>query len=243
LRTIGLDQEALTFGILITGDEEVGGFNGARKVLEKVDTAFCIALDGGDTGKVVVREKGIWRLQLISKGRAAHGARPWLGDNAIEKLIDDYAEIKRFFEYAPGEDTEHWHRTINFSILHAGRSPNQVPDYAEALFDIRYTETDRLDELLEKMRSRIKGELREEFREPIFRGGDSPHLDRLLEMSPGIRTGVEHGASDARFLSSYGIPGIVWGADGEMSQHTLDEHVVIDSIYELFDILNKFVQL
>jgi len=241
LRRIGQDQDGLTFGILITGDEEVGGRSGAKKVLEQVDAAFCIALDGGNIGTIIIREKGIWRLKLITRGKTAHGARPWQGENAIEKLIDDYADIKSFFEHPAGADPEHWHRTINFSMIHAGQSANQVPDYAEALFDIRYTEADRLDELLEKMRSKIKGELREEFREPIFRGGDSPYLDLLMEISE-TRTGAEHGASDARFLSSHGIHGIVWGADGEMSQHAPNEHVVIDSVYELYGILDKFVQ-
>ena len=35
LRGRGQDQEDLPFGILITGDEEVGGANGAKKVLEQ----------------------------------------------------------------------------------------------------------------------------------------------------------------------------------------------------------------
>ncbi|MGB8428161.1 MAG: peptidase dimerization domain-containing protein, partial [Desulfobacterales bacterium] len=123
----------------------------------------------------------------------------------------------------------------------AGTSINQVPDSAEALFDIRYTENDDIDALVESMQTKIGGRLVIEEREPLFMGGDSPHLDRLLEIAAGTATGFEHGASDARYLSQYGIKGIVWGADGNMSQHTAEEHVEIASVFTLYEILDKYL--
>jgi succinyl-diaminopimelate desuccinylase len=242
LRKKGMGQEELPFGVLITGDEETGGVNGAKKALGLVDTDFCIALDGGSIQTIVIKEKGIWRLKLVARGKAAHGARPWLGENAIENLMADYALIKPFFDPSADAGAEHWHRTLNFSIIQAGTSLNQVPDYAQALFDIRYTEADNLDKLLEQMRGVIKGELIEESREPLFLGGDSPYLDLLLKIADKTGTGAAHGASDARFLSDYGIKGIVWGADGDMSQHALDEHINIDSIRELYTVLDEFMK-
>jgi succinyl-diaminopimelate desuccinylase len=235
----GGGQGDLSFGILITGDEEMGGKKGAKEALAEVNADFCIALDGGGLKKIVAKEKGILRLKLISKGRTAHGARPWLGENAIEKLISDYLQIRPFFELtAP----EHWHRTLNFSIIHAGKSVNQVPDYAEALFDIRYTENDDLKQLVEEMRRHIQGELAVEAEEPLFRGGDSPYLDLLLNIAKDTIVGFEHGASDARFLSNYGMKGIVWGADGDMSQHSREEHLNIESAFALYRILDEFVE-
>ncbi|MBW2592287.1 MAG: M20 family peptidase, partial [Deltaproteobacteria bacterium] len=72
--------------------------------------------------------------------------------------------------------------------------------------------------------------------------GDSPYLDLLLKIADKTGTGAAHGASDARFLSNHGIKGIVWGADGDMSQHALDEHVNIDSIRELYTIMDEFMK-
>ena len=48
--------------------------------------------------------------------------------------------------------------------------------------------------------------------------------------------------SDARFLSDHGIPGVVWGADGETSQHSENEHLVIASLEELHDGLTAFLE-
>jgi succinyl-diaminopimelate desuccinylase len=239
LREKNKGQEDLPLGIVVTGDEEIGGHRGARHVLETFRTDFCIALDGGSPEKIVVKEKGVLRLKLISRGKSAHGARPWLGENAIEKLIEDYLKIRPYFQES---SPEHWHRTMNFSVVHAGKSTNQVPDYAEATFDVRYTENDDMDTIIEKIQEDIEGELRVEAKEPLFQSGDSPHLDALLEISKGTKVGFEHGASDARFLAQYGMKGIVWGADGDQSQHSEQEHVNIPSVYTLYGILDEFMK-
>ncbi len=241
----GKSQDELPFGVLITEDEETGGFNGAKEALKNIRTDFCIALDGGGLNTIVVKQKGIVKLKLISKGKAAHGSRPWLGENAIEKLINDYAKIKKMFNQS---DPNHWHRTVNLGIIHSGKpdtkeeSFNQVPDYAEAVLDIRYTENDDIDSLIEKMQKELSSEVRTEYIEPLFFGGESPYLAKLLDISKNTRLGFAHGASDARFLSEYGIEGIVWGADGDLSSHSDDEHVNIESVYELYQILNEFMK-
>ena len=76
---------------------------------------------------------------------------------------------------------------------------------------------------------------------PMFLGGNSPYLDKLLSFTPSTQLGCEHGASDARHLADHGIPGIVWGADGDMSQHSEDEHIHIDSFISLYNILDQFL--
>ena len=60
-------------------------------------------------------------------------------------------------------------------------------------------------------------------------------------VSPQATIGFEHGASDARHLAAHGIPGIVWGADGDESQHSADEHVDIQSVLNLSELLKKFI--
>ncbi len=238
LREEGKGQEDLKCGLLITGDEEIGGKRGAWKALKEIKAGFCIALDGGDLQKIVVKEKGVLRLKLISRGKAAHGARPWYGENAIEKLISDYGKLKPYFEKST---PDHWHRTMNFSTITAGKSVNQVPDYAEAIFDIRYTENDTMEDIVEEMRMEIEGDLSVIENEPIFQGGNSKYLDMLLDISKGTELGFEHGASDARFLAEHGIKGIVWGAEGDQTQHAVDEHINIESVKKLYRILEEFI--
>lgn len=244
LREKGLDPSGLKVGILMTGDEETGGYRGAASAMTKIRADFCIALDGGSTDRIITREKGILRIRLTASGRSAHGSRPWLGENAIEILMNDLGRLKPLFdrEDPGGRAPDHWHRTMNIGRIEGGSSVNQVPERASADLDIRYTEQDDAPGLVEEMRRRVRSELVLLRREPLFTSGESPYLDRLQAAAPGAVFDREHGASDARFLAAHGIPGVVWGADGDMSQHAADEHVVIDSIGRLYAALDRFIR-
>ena len=239
LRKQGKTQSDLPFGLLITSDEEIGGFNGAKKALKEIKTDFCIVLDGGSLEKIVVKEKGLLRLRLISREKTAQIASPWLGKNAMEKLIEDYIKIRTYFiRSAP----EHCHRAININSVEAGKLHHRVPKYAQAVLDIRYAENDNMDAFIAKMQRELHSELVVEAIEPLFDEGPSPYLDLLLEISKNTVVGFEDGSNDACFLSEYGIKGIIWGADGDQSHHSMSEHVNIESVYALYHILNVFME-
>jgi succinyl-diaminopimelate desuccinylase len=238
LRETGRGQKDLPFGILITSDEEIGGYNGVGAVVDTVKPEFCIALDGGNPQRIITKEKGLLTVKLVAAGKAAHGSRPWLGDNAIDNLIADYAKLQTLFE-KPAAGT--WLKTMSLDIINAGKSFNQVPDRAEAVFDIRYTENENPDELFEQMQAAISGTLEVMRKEPMFLGGESAYLDRILALAGETEVGFEHGASDARFFSQKGVKGIIWGAEGDHSAHAVDEHVNIESIATIYDVLDRFL--
>ncbi|WP_243358842.1 M20 family metallopeptidase [Fundidesulfovibrio terrae] len=225
-------------GILLTGDEEVGGRRGARRALEGVSAEFAIALDGGDPQSLVVLQKGVLRLVLTARGKAAHGARPWLGVNAVEALMADLAALKSLFAH---EREDHWNRTLNIGMVAGGTAVNMVPAEARAWLDVRYTEDDDPEALLAEIRSAVQGEVALERQDIMFQSGDSPLFERLLRRAKGARPAKAHGASDARFLSERGIPGVVWGAQGGGSQHSDDEYLDIASLAHVVAVLWDFL--
>lgn len=252
LTTRGLGPDALALVLVITGDEETGGRNGAFRVLPHVRADFCVALDGGSPGSVIIKEKGVIDLVLTARGKSAHGARPWLGENAVDALLRDYAALKPLFPdlypelagtdmppspAASAQPDAHWHRTMNLGLLHAGTAINQVPAEAVAHLDVRYTEHDDPHQLVAAMRAAVQGELAVSRMEPLFVTGDTPWLDRLLRHAPGAATGCAHGASDARFLTDLSIAGVVWGAEGETSQHTDHECLLVPSLVPVYHAL------
>lgn len=229
----------LNFGLLLTGDEEVGGANGAKKASDSVATDFFLAIDGGSPGLIVTKEKGVISLELQARGQAAHAARPWLGRNAFDILIEDYARISTLF---PVTSDENWHRTMVLTKCEAGNgSSNIVPEEARAVLDIRITENDDADFLVSQIEDMVKSDVIVHAKEPVFMSGPSTYLDLLVDHSGGAAVGFEHGASDARYFSSKDIPGAIWGANGEMSQHTNDERIVIPSLYQLYDRLDSYL--
>ena len=235
----GRGQGELNFGVLITGDEEVGGMDGAARMLEEISPEFSIALDGGSPDMIVTKEKGILRLLLESHGKTGHASRPWMGVNAIDRLFRDYTVIMGHFK---SETKDRWHMTASPTVVDGGGTTNQVPDYCRMLFDVRYTETDDVDELVADIGEKIQGNLTVAMKEPVFVTGPTPYLEHLQSVDSQIKTGFEHGASDARHLMRFGRTGVVWGAQGDLSQHSLDEHVDIRSIGLLYERLARFLQ-
>lgn len=234
-KNIPIDNMPL--GLLFTGDEEVGGANGAGSLVKELHPDYFIAIDGGRPDLIITKEKGILALTLTAKGQAAHAARPWLGESGFDVLIEDYLRLKGLFAV---ESADHWHPTMVLSNCQAGTgSTNMVPDTATATLDIRYTENEDPDQLLQEICKLVRSEVTVRAIEPLFIGGESFLTDSLARLA-GAEISFEHGASDARYFSKMGIPGAVWGAAGEMSQHTSTEHVVIQSLFDIYTVLQRF---
>ena len=45
--------------------------------------------------RIEVAQRGILWLEVKTKGRAAHGGRPWLGVNSINQMVDFLTRIKK----------------------------------------------------------------------------------------------------------------------------------------------------
>jgi succinyl-diaminopimelate desuccinylase len=156
-----------------TSDEEIGGGAGAKWLAEsgRFKGDVCIIGDGNGGGaaspSIDLGCKGGAQTRLISKGKTAHGSTPFLGDNAINKLIKVIPEVYKIGNYKlelpedlnkPIRDSVKFYmaeaktpelqkairRMFNYpsvtcNIINGGVKINVVPDYAEAEFDIRLT--------------------------------------------------------------------------------------------------------
>lgn len=246
------------FRLLITGDEESGGRNGAGVLSREIRPDFCLALDGGSPKEIITRQKGVLRLSLTENGLSAHGARPWHGDNAAVKLLQDCLGIVRYFgEIAARAEAskparcpesglppvpDYWYPTCNLGILRAGETVNQVPDFASAQFDIRYTEMDDPKALFAAVQSVTGGEIELVTNIPPLKSLDSEFIEDLLFCVPGADFSVGYGASDAQYFSSHGVPCVIWGAQGNNSQHSDDERMNIPSALDVLRRLECFLR-
>lgn len=209
------------FGIMITSDEEIGGENGTQALLQK-DYHGGIALlpDGGTPHSIETGAKGVWQIEAAASGTSAHASRPWLGENAIGKLICFITELERVV--APGQhsrrDKVHYHNTVNVGLIEGGAQANQVPAAARARIDIRYVP----DEPFRKLERRVEtlaGKYGVKIKTVICGGASKADLNlpavkrfvALYKKHAGVvmKPSFAHGSSDARFFHEKGIPVIV----------------------------------
>lgn len=93
-----------SLGLMLTTDEEIGGLNGVGYLLrtKKYSCKVAFVPDGGNNFKIITSEKGVIHFKLTAKGKSAHGSRPWIGENAIDKLIKAYQKLRKEFPNPKG---------------------------------------------------------------------------------------------------------------------------------------------
>ena len=234
-------------------DEEIGGFCGTKYQIEKgVRADFVLAGEPTDFG-INNKAKGIIWLKFKTKGKAAHGAYPWQGKNALwiaKKILD---KIEKQY---PVPKKEAWQTTFNLAKIETGNQTfNKVPDEATISFDIRYIPEEfagknfeKGKEVLAKKLKKLVSKLGEIeiilFEPPQFTDEKNFYVLRLKEaakkvLKKNIKTIVKHGGSDIRHFNQVGCQGVTFGPIGD-NLHSVNEWADIKSLEKYFEILWQF---
>lgn len=232
-------------GLQLVADEEVGGFNGTKHQVEQgVRSSFTIA---GEMTDYMIKHmaKGIYWLKLHTTGESAHGAYPWLGVNAVEKMN---GVITRLYQTYPIPQAEVWKTTANVASVSTGNSTfNKVPDECTAMVDVRYIPEDK-QKILNTFQELcgLDATVEVVVNEPSHH---TPHdhkavalLKHIAQKSipNGGHLRFAHGASDLRHFNALGMDGVEFGPVGS-GMHTDHEYVEIESIKLYTNILNEYL--
>jgi acetylornithine deacetylase/succinyl-diaminopimelate desuccinylase-like protein len=244
LKELNNDLSNLDLGVMITSDEELGGFNGVGYLLEKGYGAdFAFLPDGRSNWEIEEGAKGFIHLKVKATGKEAHASRPWEGENAIEKLNLFLREAKKIFPQKGG-----YYTTFNIGKIKGGLAGNQVPGFAEALVDIRFVPEKSKEEILRKL-NKVKSErirLKEVISSPSFRVDVNNHyfnkFSEIAEKRYKIkrRTAFSHGSSDARFFAAKKIPTLVVKPKGG-GHHGPNESIDKKDLERYYQVLKEFI--
>jgi succinyl-diaminopimelate desuccinylase len=236
-------------GLMLTGDEEQGGFHGTgRLVDEGYRSRVAIIPDGGEAiDRMVVQEKGILRITVRATGRAAHASAPWKGTNAILLLVDALQRIQTVFPPCDQHKEDHWATTISVGRIVGGTVVNQVPAEAVAYCDIRYVPTDDPGEIVAQIAAVLPAGVVVEktLCEPATAVQKTdPFLGSFIKVLQQYKkTPIlysAHGASDGRFFHARGIPVIMSQPDGA-GHHGPEEWVHIPAIEQYYRVLEAYL--
>lgn len=132
------------FGLLFDVSEETN-FKGIKQAVKLVKPEFVIVGEPTQL-KVVTGQKGLLGFKIIARGKTAHGSTPERGKNAIGMLLK---ELEKMQDIKLSKGT-----TINIGKIQGGRQANVVPDYAEAIIEIRTMPKD--SNLFAKIKANVK---------------------------------------------------------------------------------------
>lgn len=251
LKELGERAAELDFGIMITSDEEHGGWHGTRHVLEQgFRTKFVFLPDGGENWKIQEAAKGSLRLRVDTHGICAHGSRPWEGKSANDELIHFLCDLSATFTKEPCTDSEHKHHTLTIGRIDGGETPNQVPGHAHALLDIRLAQPDAKHKVLKEIQRLQQHYPGVEYHEVCF--SDYYHTDlthpliqtwRVLSKKNAGQDPtplLAHGSSDANYFGAYDIPVLLVRPHGG-GQHAEDEWIDTADLFRFYNVFKEWV--
>lgn len=234
------------FGIMLTSDEEIGGEDGVKTLLDAGYGAdVCLLPDAGKGWKLEISHKGCWIGRARAEGMAAHGSKPWEGDNAIYSLVEALDGIKRLFKgQHQGSDT------LSINMISGGAAVNQVADTAEAVLDLRFLDDKSFNRLHGRMSSIAEkhGTTLETVRLIKVSHTDVSHplvkpFVRIAESIHGkpVERVRSLGISDAHFFSERGIPVILSRPSGGCT-HGDEEWIDKKDLNKYYEAVRMYVE-
>lgn len=229
----------------LTTDEEGGGTNGTEYQVKQGVRAEFILTGEGTCYRIINEAKAITQIKLTARGKSAHSAYPWLGENAIWKMQE---AIKRLYDTFPPPQSESKGTTVTLISIHSENiSHTRIPDKCEAIIDIRVIAAEK-NTIFDKIKSVIgEGITVEIIRDsmPHLTNPKNPYISKLQKIIydiQGTQAALDraHGQSDVRHFTNVGCDGIEFGPIGG-SHHADNEWLDIKSLYSYYTVLKNFL--
>jgi succinyl-diaminopimelate desuccinylase len=247
LKQLYLDQGSLpSLAIMITSDEEIGGTNGVRYLVDELGYSADVVLipDGGSNWHLVQSSKGVLHLRVGSTGKTSHASEPWGGVSAIDILISGLTKLRSLYP-TPSKSTVD--TTVVIGTITGGNQTNQVSNHAMATLDIRYRANDNPNEILENMysifgKNNVEAIIRAN---PFICDPKNSHIQSWIKLIKTYQKGNvcinEYGASDGRYFCAKGMPVIISQPIGG-DTHGESEYINSDSVVDYTNTIIKWLK-
>ena len=244
---VAVELDTYNFGIMVVSDEEHGGMHGAG-YLSSIGyrPEVCILPDGGEGWNIETYAKGYAWVDVETRGKAAHGSRPWEGVNAMESMLMLLQDIRAQFPGGPQPDAD----TMNIGYVRSGVTHNHIPDKATAGLDIRFTSSEAERSIIQTLQScctRHGATLTTYSRGAAFTTDVyAPAVQSFIKVVHAV-TGRQagphqaHGATDAGLLSEAGTLCIVCMPDAG-GHHSDDEWIDVEGVNLFVQVLHAYLQ-
>jgi succinyl-diaminopimelate desuccinylase len=256
--------------LMITVDEEIGGATGLQYLVKRnlVKGDCCLVADSS-IESIKYGANGCLRFRIITYGKAAHSSRPWMGINAIEKMVkimnllnecsEKLSEVKSALPVHPSFEVTHLRPSMSIDVISGGLKVNMIPDRCEVLVDRRIIPEENVVEEAKRIVAAINGIKASDpdlsvsvdynyFHESFKTDPDNwaiKLLSRIYSETTGAPAflGGALGCTDACYTAKIGIPTMLLGAARAQScSHAKNEFVDLNDVILFSKILAIFLR-
>jgi acetylornithine deacetylase len=209
-----------------TCDEETGG-EGLGTLLPSLPRVSASIIGEPTALEACSCQRGLLRLRLIARGKRAHAARPWQGENAIEKAARD---VLRLAQLPLPVHPLLGPATVQVTMIKGGVRTNVVPP--ECTLEVDARTVPELDNraLHDMVKALVESEvdLVSERIAPVETAPDARIVQAALAATGQKVPRAFGGVSDLFHVR--GAPGIVLGPGRSEQSHAADEWIETDQL-------------
>ncbi|MGD0575726.1 MAG: M20 family metallopeptidase [Anaerolineales bacterium] len=241
-----------TLQLVVVSDEESGGEQGTYWLhQEHALRAEALVVGEQTDNRIAIAERVACGIDLTVFGKSAHGAMPWVGENAVLKAaraltwLQDTLFLRllaRKHPYLPPP-------TLNVGRIQGGVQWSIVPERCKIEMDRRLLPGETRETAIEEIRQALDDYAAsvEPLRYELFSTGevaaniDTPPGDPFVTVASQVLkaicgeerplTGYVQ-TSDGRWFARDGIPIILFGPSDPAVAHAVDEWVSMDQLIE-----------
>tara|TARA_B100000519_G_scaffold192941_1_gene194880 strand:+ start:589 stop:1668 length:1080 start_codon:yes stop_codon:yes gene_type:complete len=202
----------------------------ARTRPELLAADFAI-LGEPSNGEVEGGCNGTLRVDVTTRGRRAHSARAWMGENAIHAAAPILTRLAAYEPETVTVDGLDYREGMNAVKIAGGVAGNVIPDECTVHVNYRFAPSRSGAEAVERVRALFDGF---EVTVADLAEGARPGLDAPL--AQGFLTAVggearpKYGWTDVARFSALGIPAVNYGPGDPSLAHADDERVPVEQI-------------
>ncbi|WP_054637303.1 M20/M25/M40 family metallo-hydrolase [Thalassobacillus sp. C254] len=143
--------------LALTSGEEVDCI-GAKQLLKSIDWSGVKSIVIGEPtdNQIGIGHKGALWAKVKTFGKAAHGAIAESGVNAIDLMNKTLPHVYKWLEEHKCSHESLGSSTYSLNQIIGGNQPNVVPDYCEAIIDIRTVPPQNHEEIIHRLKNQIE---------------------------------------------------------------------------------------
>ncbi|WP_300010217.1 succinyl-diaminopimelate desuccinylase [Pseudonocardia sp.] len=186
--------------------------------------------------------QGTLRAEVTTRGRRAHSARSWLGDNAIHAATPALQQLAAYLAREVDIDGCVYREGLQAVRITGGVAGNVVPDECVLTVNFRFAPDRDCAAAEEHVREVFDGfEVVITDRSPGALPGLTEPAAREFIAATGTPPSAKYGWTDVSRFSALGIPALNFGPGDPNLAHKREEHVDTRQITEAADVLRRFL--
>jgi len=205
--------------------------------------AADLAILGEPTnGQVEAGCQGTAMVAITVRGRRAHAARSWLGDNAIHSAAEVLERLRRFESREVEIDGCRYREGLNAVSISGGVASNVIADECTVKVNFRFApdrDADAAVGLLKELFDGFQVDVLD-VASGALPGLSAPAAAEFVQAAGGVAV-AKYGWTDVARFAALGIPAVNYGPGDPSLAHTREEHVSRRQIQQMTEVLRSFL--